>query len=132
MRRVAAAILTLLAGTVVSSAGEPSADGSPTVPGAEIVRIGFDALRGWDADDHAAALRTFLKSCRNLVRNTPRTGDAVPHGLADACGGALFEATLVGGQARCADGLRAATQPASRGSPLPEGEGQGEGCVLSG
>jgi hypothetical protein len=35
----------------------------------------WDALKGWAADDHAAAFTTFVASCRPLLRAGPQEGN---------------------------------------------------------
>ena len=40
------------------------------LPGAALEPVEWNALRGWSADNHAAALATFLASCRPLLRSS--------------------------------------------------------------
>jgi len=64
--------------------------------------IEWTALKGWSADDHAAALDTFLASCRPLVRTSPREPDKRPMyaALLDVCRRALAIGRLTQDQAR--------------------------------
>jgi len=42
------------------------------LPNTAIEPIDWNALKGWEADDHAAAFATFLTSCRPLLRTSLR------------------------------------------------------------
>ena len=59
------------------------------LPGARLVPLRFADLPGWAADDHAAALAAFARSCEAMqVRGAPRGGptrDALAPALLDAC-----------------------------------------------
>ena len=52
------------------------------LPNTGIEPIEWNALNGWEADDHAAAFATFLTSCRPLLRASVREGDKRPMYLA--------------------------------------------------
>jgi hypothetical protein len=52
------------------------------LPNTAIEPIEWNALNGWETDDHAAAFATFLTSCRPLLRATVREGDQRPMYLA--------------------------------------------------
>ena len=52
------------------------------LPNTAIEPIEWNALNGWEADDHAAAFATFLTSCRPLLRASVREGDKRPMYLA--------------------------------------------------
>jgi membrane-bound lytic murein transglycosylase A len=69
---------------------------------AAIEPIEWAALKGWSADDHAAALDTFLASCRPLVRTSLREPDKRPMyaALLDVCRRALAVGRLTQDQAR--------------------------------
>jgi peptidoglycan lytic transglycosylase A len=73
-----------------------------TLPNTAIEPIEWNALRGWKADDHAAAFATFLTSCRPLLRASVREGDKHPMYLAltQACRQALRVGHLTDDQAR--------------------------------
>ena len=64
--------------------------------------IEWNALKGWAADDHAAAFATFLASCRPLLRTAVRAGDKRPmlSALTEVCHRALAGARLTDDQAR--------------------------------
>ena len=63
----------------------------PIVPGAELAIRRFEDLPGWLADDHAAAFRTFAKTCPALAEGTQaiRGAQPAPDGLSAACLDAL-------------------------------------------
>ena len=48
------------------------------LPDAAIEPIEWNALKGWSADDHVAALATFLASCHPLLRTGLREADKRP------------------------------------------------------
>ena len=52
------------------------------LPNTAIEPIEWNALNGWEADDHAAAFATFLTSCRPLLRSSVQEGDKRPMYLA--------------------------------------------------
>jgi membrane-bound lytic murein transglycosylase A len=59
--------------------GPPTAQPEPLrFSDAAIEPIEWSALNGWSADDHVAALATFLASCRPLVRGSLREADKRP------------------------------------------------------
>jgi membrane-bound lytic murein transglycosylase A len=64
--------------------------------------IGFDALDGWAADDHAAAFGAFVTSCRPLLRTVPPRTESRPmyFALRQVCGRALAAGRLGPEQAR--------------------------------
>ena len=72
------------------------------LPNTAIEPIEWNALNGWKADDHAAALATFLTSCRPLLRASVREGDKHPMYLAltKVCRQALAVGRLTADQAR--------------------------------
>ena len=55
-------------------------------PGPTLSSIGFEALPGWGADDHGAALQTFQRSCERILAADParpldvKTGAAINYG----------------------------------------------------
>ena len=50
----------------------------------------FADLPGWQADDHLAALKTFVKSCDKVIKGIPGApDDAASVALADACRAAI-------------------------------------------
>ena len=71
-------------------------------PNSALEPIKWRALKGWAADDHAAAFATFLKSCRALIRTSPRNGEKRPMyvALMRVCSRALAAGQLTGDQAR--------------------------------
>lgn len=85
--RLHASPLVAFAALFLGGAGASPAASQPVVAGAEPVRLNFDALQGWANDDHAAAFRTFLKTCPGLVKGTRaiRSASPSPDGLADTC-----------------------------------------------
>ena len=72
------------------------------LPDAAIEPIEWNALKGWSADDHVAALTTFLASCRPLVRTSLRETDKRPMSaaLVDVCRQALALGRFTEDQAR--------------------------------
>src|SRR6516165_9031709 len=48
------------------------------LPNTAIEPIEWNALSGWETDDHTAAFATFLTSCRPLLRASVREGDKRP------------------------------------------------------
>jgi MltA specific insert domain len=72
------------------------------LPNSAIEPIEWNALNGWRVDDHAAALATFLTSCRPLLRASVREGDKRPMYLAltQVCRQALAVGRLTDDQAR--------------------------------
>ena len=83
--------------------GPPTAQPEPlTLPNSALEPIEWDALKGWAADDHAAAFATFLKSCRALIRTSPRDGEKRPMyvALVQVCSRALAAGQLTDDQAR--------------------------------
>src|SRR5215471_17375971 len=48
------------------------------LPNTAIEPIEWNALNGWEADDHAAAFATFSTSCRPLLRASVQEGDKRP------------------------------------------------------
>jgi len=69
---------------------------------AAIEPIEWNALHGWPADDHVAALATFLASCRPLLRTSLREADKRPMyaALIEVCRRALAIGRLTQDQAR--------------------------------
>jgi membrane-bound lytic murein transglycosylase A len=72
------------------------------LPNTAIEPIEWNALNGWEADDHAAAFATFLTSCRPLLRASVQEGDKRPMYLAltQVCRQALAVGRLTDDQAR--------------------------------
>jgi membrane-bound lytic murein transglycosylase A len=61
---------------------------APPVPeGIRVEAVPFAGLPGWASDDHAAAWRVFLASCRSVTDETPslRQGLTPPQPLINAC-----------------------------------------------
>src|SRR5688572_4423517 len=80
-------VLTLTAGM----AGASAAGKVLRLPGAQIETLGYSALDGWTADDHAAAFGAFLKSCKPIRAGTPAMRAARPMfgALYEVCGHAV-------------------------------------------
>jgi membrane-bound lytic murein transglycosylase A len=59
----------------------------PTVAGARLEPLSFEALPGWREDDHAAAFRAFRRSCDALLRSEAglRLAEPPPEDLQGAC-----------------------------------------------
>src|SRR6516164_6576948 len=72
------------------------------LPNTAIEPIEWNALNGWEADDHTAAFATFLTSCRPLLRSSVQEGDKRPMYLAltQVCRQALAVGRLTDDQAR--------------------------------
>src|SRR6266480_1434866 len=62
--------------------------------------IEWNALKGWRADDHAAAFATFLTSCRPLLRTSLRDSERRSDALMQVCRQALAAGRLTDDQAR--------------------------------
>src|SRR5215216_4121400 len=73
-----------------------------TLRDSQLEPIDWNALDGWTADDHAAALATFVTSCRPLVRTIPAQGEARPmyFALKEVCRRAVAAGRLAQAQAR--------------------------------
>src|SRR5215469_12616751 len=83
--------------------GMPTLQPEPLrLPNTAIEPIEWNALNGWEADDHAAAFATFLTSCRPLLRSSVQEGDKRPMYLAltQVCRQALAVGRLTDDQAR--------------------------------
>ncbi len=72
------------------------------LPDAALEPIEWNALKGWSADDHAAAFATFLASCRPLLRRSLNAGEKHPMypALMEVCRRALGAGRLTDDQAR--------------------------------
>ena len=72
------------------------------LPDTALEPIEWSALKGWPADDHVAALATFLSSCRPLLRRSLHEGEKRPMyaALTHMCRQALAERQLTEDQAR--------------------------------
>jgi membrane-bound lytic murein transglycosylase A len=81
----------LLIPGLAMAASSPPDDGPPVPAGASAERIDFADLSGFAADDHAAALRTLLVSCRARQEKAPalREGLAAQPALDAVCISAL-------------------------------------------
>src|SRR5215831_1364773 len=71
------------------------------LPNTAIEPIEWNALNGWEADDHAAAFATFLTSCRPLLRTSLRDDEKRPMSFAlmQVCRQALAAGRLTDDQA---------------------------------
>src|ERR1051325_6186691 len=58
--------------------GKPNPPGPMRWPDTRFEPVAWSAINGWSADNHAAALSTFLASCRALVGSAKTTRDARP------------------------------------------------------
>lgn len=72
------------------------------LPDAALEPIEWNALKGWSADDHAAAFAAFLASCRPLLRSSLGESEKRPMypALVEVCRRALAAGRLTGNQAR--------------------------------
>jgi len=72
------------------------------LPDTALEPIEWYALKGWSADDHAAAFATFVASCRPLLRISLNEGEKRPmyHALIDVCRRAVAAGRLTDDQAR--------------------------------
>jgi peptidoglycan lytic transglycosylase A len=72
------------------------------LPDAALEPIEWNALKGWSADDHAAAFAAFLASCRPLLRSSLGESEKRPMypALVEVCRRALAAGRLTGDQAR--------------------------------
>jgi membrane-bound lytic murein transglycosylase A len=83
--------------------GPSAAQSQPLrLPDTALEPIEWDALKGWTADDHAAAFATFLASCRPLLRSSVNAGEKRPMypALIEVCRRALASGRLTDDQAR--------------------------------
>ena len=74
----------------------------PVLAGASLAVVAFEDLPGWRDDDHAAAFRTFLRTCRRFLESAPdlRPGKEPPTELAGYCREALAQGELAAQDAR--------------------------------
>ena len=81
------------------SAGQPA---PLRLPDTALEPIDWNDLKGWSADDHAAAFATFLASCRPLLRSKLSGGEKRPMypALLEVCRRALAVGRLTDDQAR--------------------------------
>jgi membrane-bound lytic murein transglycosylase A len=72
------------------------------LPDAQLEPIAWGALQGWTADNHSLAFKTFLESCRPLLRSSPAKREARPmyFALKHVCRLALDAGRLAKDQAR--------------------------------
>jgi membrane-bound lytic murein transglycosylase A len=72
------------------------------LPDTALEPIDWNALKGWPADDHAAAFATFLASCRPLLRSSLSQPDKRPMypALIEVCRRALAAGRVTDDQAR--------------------------------
>ena len=77
-----------------------------TLKGPVFAPVAFADLPGWEADDHLAAWKAFLASCKpvlDAVKSGDKTGETrTPPGLIDVCELALAEARTKGSFTRAA------------------------------
>ena len=71
-----------------------------SVPDAQLEPVAWSDIAGWPADDHAAAFRTFLKSCRAIVAAKAVGRHAVSSALAGACRSAFKVHPVTAAKAR--------------------------------
>ncbi len=93
---------SLLATSPPAVFGPPTAQPEPLMlPDSALEPIEWDSLKGWAADDHAAAFATFLTSCRALIRTSPRDNEKRPMygALMRVCSRALAAGQLTDNQA---------------------------------
>ena len=94
--RSGAVVAAVLAGMFGLARGPARAE--PMVGGARLEPATFGDLVGWPADDHAAALRTFRRSCQPLLQGEASPRPAAAAGdLRAACEAALTSADAPGG-----------------------------------
>jgi len=76
-----------LALSLIAAACGPASAGELKFRNARVEPLSFAKLDGWKADDHAAAYRTFLKSCSAIVQGSVSAHKARPiyAGLHKAC-----------------------------------------------
>jgi membrane-bound lytic murein transglycosylase A len=91
------AVRSLAAGSVSTPQPKPL-----RLPDSALEPINWNALDGWQADDHAAAFATFLTSCRPLLHTSLPEGEKRPLYLAltHACREAVAAGRLAEEQAR--------------------------------
>ena len=72
------------------------------LPDTALEPVEWNALKGWSADDHAAAFATFLASCRPLLRSSLNAGEKRPMypALIEVCRRAFGTGRLTDDQAR--------------------------------
>jgi membrane-bound lytic murein transglycosylase A len=82
-----------------ASAGEPE---PLKLPDSQLEPIGWNALDGWAADDHAASFAAFLASCRPLLRTVAPESEMRPMyaALKDVCRRAVAAGALAREPAR--------------------------------
>jgi membrane-bound lytic murein transglycosylase A len=67
--------------------GKPNPPGPIRFPDSRIEPVAWSSIEGWAGDDHAAALATFLASCRAVVGSAKSSRDTRPvyPALVDVC-----------------------------------------------
>lgn len=86
---------------LIAAARGPASAHETTFHGAEVEPLTFAALDGWKDDDHAAAFRTFLKSCGAILQGPPhRKARPIYSGLYKVCQRASAAGPLDRDQAR--------------------------------
>lgn len=95
-------IACLLMAAGIVGANADSKKQTVTLPKAAVEPVEFDALTGWEDDDHAAAFASFLKSCGAIRHGTAKMRKAKPiyGGLYTACTKALALGRLERDKAR--------------------------------
>lgn len=88
---------------VALSPGRPALAASEyKIPNADLTPLDFAALEGWAGDDHLAAFRAFMKSCKPIAANgaSATSGGLVQRALADLCRRAVQLASPAAATAR--------------------------------
>ncbi len=72
------------------------------IPNSQIEPVAWPAMEGWVEDDHGAAFKTFMASCRPILRGTPAMRKARPvyGALYEACRAAVAEKPATAAEAR--------------------------------
>src|SRR4051812_48055667 len=58
--------------------GKPNPPGPIRLPESRIEPVAWTAIEGWASDDHAAALATFMASCRPIIGSAKTSRDTRP------------------------------------------------------
>lgn len=92
MRWRTGATILVLAGALGMSPASATSRAGPQ--GSTLHSIDFDALAGWDADDHGAAFASFRRTCESILAGRPDLRPGLPpsDGLIDICREAVVDA----------------------------------------
>lgn len=77
-RFLTVALFCLLGGSAFAAAKPPPSPPSLKIPNSQIEPLSWSDLNGWAEDDHAAAFKTFLESCKAILPGDASIRDSRP------------------------------------------------------